>query len=268
MTIPPPWGRYAELRPDELSVIRKTIPLVYLPWGALEWHGPHLPLGSDGIVADALAERLARRNGGVLLPTTWWPAVTLPHRESLAVPSEIVYGLWVSIFDSLAAAGWKLVVVISGPFTQGHELTLIAAAEQAIARLGLLVLALPTLGLVDEAMLDHAGLWESSLMLALRPDLVRLSALGSQPLHPSQSGVIGRDPRDTASASIGMSTLNLAVERISVAISELLSTGNAAPLAALYAERRERYQAYIGRYGADPQDALSAWWAELIQEQG
>src|SRR5437763_1208058 len=83
----PPWGRYAELRPEQLEAIMAVAPVAYVPWGALEWHGPHLPLGLDGFTAEGVAERDVQRTGGVLLPTTWWPITALPHRYSLSIGS-------------------------------------------------------------------------------------------------------------------------------------------------------------------------------------
>lgn len=263
---PPTWGRYTELRPDELERIRAAAPAAYLPWGGLDWHGPHLPLGLGGLVAESVAERAVRRTGGVLLPVTSWPAASLPHRASLGLGGATLRAMLDDIFASLARGGWRVAVLVNGHHSPAHDLITMDAAVAAIARHGLLVLALPPLALVDEEMLDHGGLWESSLLLATRPDLVDLPALGAGPLQPATSGVIGRDPRDTASASLGLSALSLAHERIVVAVADLLARGEAAPLNALYARRRERYQAFIGRYGSDPDLATQAWWSDLSSE--
>lgn len=261
----PPWGRYTDLRPDELSAIRAAVPVVYLPWGALEWHGPHLPFGLEGIVAEAVSERVARRVGGVLLPTTWWSVTTLPHPDALPVHSEIMRRMWDTIFGRLAQASWRVVVVITGHYTPGHELVLMEAAEQALRRFNLLALALPPLALVDEEMLDYAGLWETSLLMALRPELVDLDALGTQSLSPQESAVIGRDPRGLASASMGTTTMELAVERIAHAVEQLLDEGNPASLQALYEQRRMRYQSYLERYGQKSLEAAArAWWIDLV----
>lgn len=264
----PHWGRYTDLRPTALAAIRAAKPIAYLPWGALEWHGPHLPLGLDGMLAETVAERSARRTGGVLLPTTWWPITALPHNDSLSVRSTVVRALWDEIFGELARAGWRVVVVISGHYAQGHELVLMDAAEAAMNRHELLVLALPPLALVDEEMLDHAALWETSQMLAVRPDLVDLDALGNEPLTPARTAVLGRDPRGTASASLGEKSLNLAIERIVKAVEQLLDEGSSAPLHALYAQRRDRYRSYIERYyQGTPEEAIQHWWAELNRER-
>ncbi len=266
----PGWGRYSELRPIALAAIRERHPIAYLPWGSLEWHGPHLPLGLDGIIAETVAERVARRTGGVLLPTTWWPITALPHRDSLSVSSPLIRGLWDEIFAGLAAADWKVVVTISGHYAQGHEVVLMDAAEEAMRKQGLLVLALPPMALVDEEMLDHAALWEASQLLSIRPDLVDLDALGSGPLRPATSSVLGRDPRDAASASIGQRAIGLAVERIVTAVTELVRDRRPAPLHALYARRRARYRAHFERYvnGNSIEQGGISWWEEQTKGDG
>lgn len=263
----PLWGRYAELRPDEIERVRAEAPIAYLPWGGLDWHGPHLPLGVDGFVAEAVAERAARRTGGVLLPIASWSAASLPHPASVGIRGATLRAVLDDIFAGLARAGWRVAVLVSGHYGPAHDLVAMDAAEAAIARHGLLVLAVPPLALVDEEMLDHGGLWESSLLLAVRPDQARVAELGEGPLSPTRSGVIGRDPRGTASASIGTRALGLAVERIAGAVSQLLADGSPAPLRALYERRRERYQALAERFRDDPDGATAAWWDALTREE-
>ena len=60
--------RFELLRPSQLIAERQRCPLVFLPLGPLEWHGPHLPVGTDPIVAHQVSLRLAREVGGVALP--------------------------------------------------------------------------------------------------------------------------------------------------------------------------------------------------------
>jgi len=76
------------MRPEELDLALSGNPLVICPWGALEWHGAHLPLGLDGLVAEAFSERLAESTGGILLPCTWLPMTTLPHAFSISLPNR------------------------------------------------------------------------------------------------------------------------------------------------------------------------------------
>lgn len=266
-TASPAWGRYAELHPNEIAAILESAPVAYLPWGALEWHGPHLPFGVDGFTAEAICERVARRVGGVLLPTTWWPITTLPHRFSLSIPSDVVQALWDAIFAELARVGFRLVVVLTGHYAQGHELVLMDAAEQAMARHGLLVLAIPPLALVDENMLDHAAQWETALMLALQPRLVALDALPEGEPRTSATAVLGRDPRG-ATVTQGNSALTLATERLAVAIAALTRAGGRNSLRELYARRRQRYQNYVDSYFRGSwEEAIIQWWEEKITTQ-
>lgn len=259
------WGRYAELRPEQLEAIVAQTPVAYVPWGALEWHGPHLPFGLDGMTAEGVAERVVERTGGVLLPTTWWPITALPHRFSLSIKSEIVQALWDGILAELARAGFRLVVLLSGHYAQGHELVLMDAAEHAIAAHGMLVLAVPPMALVDEEMLDHAAHWETALLMALRPRLVALDTLGEPPLHPATSAVLGADPR-RATAGQGESALRLATERLAAAVERLLNQGGPDVLRELYARRRAAYQQYVDRYFRGSwEEAIAAWWGEKSQ---
>ena len=59
---------YEELTPSAFLQRIKQAPIAYLPLGTLEWHGPHLPLGSDGLQSRGLFAQLAQEAGGIVLP--------------------------------------------------------------------------------------------------------------------------------------------------------------------------------------------------------
>src|SRR3972149_6065830 len=59
---------YEDLTPSEFSARLEVCPVASLPLGTLEWHGLHLPLGSDGIQSQEFFERLAAEAGGIVLP--------------------------------------------------------------------------------------------------------------------------------------------------------------------------------------------------------
>src|SRR5690625_2427183 len=59
---------YSELIPDEFRKRIHDAPIAYLPLGTLEWHGEHMPLGSDGIQSQDFFEKLAKEVGGIVLP--------------------------------------------------------------------------------------------------------------------------------------------------------------------------------------------------------
>ena len=59
---------YVELTPREFRKKLSEAPVAYLPLGTLEWHGEHLPLGSDGIQPYHFFQEVAAEAGGIVLP--------------------------------------------------------------------------------------------------------------------------------------------------------------------------------------------------------
>lgn len=259
-----PIHRYTDLRPHELSKRLARYPVAIAPWGALEWHGPHLPFGLDGLVAEAFSEQLAATTGAVLLPTTYLPITALPHPQSIPFRAEVVRGTWEDLLFGLGAAGFQLVCLISGHYAQGHEIVLAEVAEWVTREHGARVLAGTPLALLDDpTLLDHAGLWETAQLLAIRPDLVDLEALPSGSNSPaSKVAILGQDPR-SATEDKGQAVIDRAIEAWSGWIERLLSEDDPQPLYDLYSERRASYQSYVEQYyDGSWEEALQAWWAE------
>ena len=256
--------RYTEMRPAALSERLATKPIAIVPWGALEWHGAHLPFGLDGLVAEAFSERLADSSGAVLLPTFYLPITSLPHSHSLSLPSETVREVWASLFDELARAGFELICLVSGHYAQGHEWVLTEVAETFTRSESSWVLAGTPLSLLEEPeLLDHAGRYETSQLLALRPDLVELDALEPDDLpDPHRSAVLGGDPRE-ATAVEGEELIALGVQAWTDWIDRLVASDDPAPLFDLYERRRRSYQSYVDRYYEGSWEAaIQDWWEQ------
>ena len=262
----PAWGLYTELHPDTMEQIIAQHPVAIVPWGALEWHGSHLPLGMDGIAAQYVADQLVRCTGGVLLPMMWWPMTTLPHRFSLQIATSTMHVLIDDMLASLAKAGFRYVVLLSGHYAQGHEIELMNIARMAPERHGITVLTMPPGAVIDEDYLDHAGRWETAQTLALRPDLVRLDTLGPAPLHPREWAVLGADPRQ-ASAAEGQQLLDAAVAGLASWVARMQLPDGVAQLTALYERRTANYQSYVDQYlRTSWEQALADWWQQRTQE--
>lgn len=262
---------YAELTPEQLQAQLADVPVAYVPWGALEWHSVHLPLGLDGIVAEAIAVRAVARTHGVLLPTLYLPLTTLPHRFSISFRATTVRAVLDDLFAELARIGVRVVVLLSGHYAQSHELVLIEAAEQALTQHNLRVLATPPLALLGEKYLDHAGRWETAQLLATRPDLVDLRAL-TQALqlypagHVADLGILGELPL-SATAGGGEVAIEQALEVIAEWVQLLLTRADPAPLLEFYARRRATYQPFVERYFHGSYDeAADAWWQDRIRK--
>jgi creatinine amidohydrolase len=253
--------RYAELLPDELARIWQERPVAYCAWGALEWHGPHLPLGLDGLVAERFAERLADRAGGVLLPGVWLPITTLPHDFSLSINAEVVSDIWRELLSELHRAGARLVCLITGHYAQGHEIELYRASIAAMhAHPDLLALsATPLEVLGDDALLDHAGRWETAQLMAVRPDLVRLEKFPGM-LGAKQVAVLGDDPRQASRADGEAITLR-ALDAWAEWIERLLRERDRQSLFEFYERRLAAYADYTRRYYSGSwEEAIRKWW--------
>lgn len=256
--------RYAELSPQELDSAWSERPLATIAWGALEWHGPHLPLGLDGIVAEHFAERLADRAGGVLLPACWMPITTLPHPASLQIRTEAFRMVIDDLLEGLYAAGARVVCVVTGHYAQGHEIEMYEAALRAMERYsGYRVLAATPLEVLgDDSLLDHAARWETAQLQAIRPDLVHLDTLPEE-LNPRRCAVLGESPR-SASVEAGSSVLERALHTWAEWVSELLSTPDTGFLREFYQRRKQDYARYVRTYYTGSwEQALHDWWLTL-----
>jgi creatinine amidohydrolase len=201
----------------EIEAARGVIAL--LPVGALEQHGAHLPLDTDTVLATGVARRIAAEIGGWLLPAIGygeaWSAEGWPGTISLS--AETLQRSIEDIARGLRRIGVAGLVTINGHF--GNRAPIAAAAYPLPA------LHLDYPGLEDAAAefcaskpagpsFYHADEVETSMMLALAPDAVRLDrAVSEYPVFPSDfgtrpmqlrefnsSGVFG-DPRPATAAT-------------------------------------------------------------------
>ena len=60
------------MRPEQLQAAARAFPVVYVPFGLIEWHGRHLPLGNDAIKSHAFLVKTALQAGGVVYPPVYF----------------------------------------------------------------------------------------------------------------------------------------------------------------------------------------------------
>lgn len=188
-----PWGH---LTWPEFEERRAHTPVAILPVGAIEQHGPHLPLETDNILAQAFAGRLAARLKCFVLPVLPYGQVwSLRHFPgSLTVSSETMTHFVAELVESLGHQGVKLVVVVSGHL--GNLAPLKEAARLVLLRGGPTMLYMNYPGLsracdgVLEAPASHPGIVhadeiETSLLLAVAPERVAMDrAVAEYPKYP------------------------------------------------------------------------------------
>jgi creatinine amidohydrolase len=216
---------------DVAEFIRAGDGLVILPFGALEQHGPHLPLSTDTLTAVHVATSLAERLDAVLLPALDYGATwnNAGYPGTVTLQPETVTAIAVDVAAALVTAGARALVIVNGDWGNREPL----AVASASAELPTLVLNYPgmddAIAAVREsrpafAGLNHAEEVETSIVLALAPSLVRKDRyvaeypafpddFGLRPmqLHPfSPSGIFG-DPA-TASAAKGEKILAATID--------------------------------------------------------
>jgi creatinine amidohydrolase len=225
-----PKVQYTNLRPHEFRARLAEHPIAYLPLGTLEWHGEHLPLGSDALISEALMVECATQLGGIVMPAihlgpdrdTLLPDgqhlqgmetadSTTPHRQLDGSCYWVSPGFFMTLVDAILAqlkrAGFKAV------FADGHgpsRRSWVENLAERETRFGLRLFGVtPEIAQQWQSQMDHAARNETSLVMAAQPDLVDLSQLPTDRAVWPQ-GVGGQDPRD-ATAEHGQACLHASV---------------------------------------------------------
>jgi creatinine amidohydrolase len=178
--------RYAEMTWEEARACGEPA-VAILPLGAVEAHGPHLPLSTDALIAEAMAESAAallERNGTtvLILPTLSYTTApfAIEFPGTLSVRPEIVTELVFDLGVALRSGGVTRLAIANAHLDPAH-LDSIHRAVERLRTEGLRI-AFPdltrkpwALRLTEEFRSGacHAGRFESSIVLATRPDLVR-----------------------------------------------------------------------------------------------
>jgi creatinine amidohydrolase len=175
-------ARIADLDSRTLERAMARRPIVILPVGALEAHGPHLPLSSDTIQAEVTALEAAERWQGLVAPAIAYGTCTGGRRfpGTVSVPMAELERTAHTVLSELARMGARRILVLSGHAERGHMAALREAADAAQTETrGLKVVVLSDYDFVyelrgTEAPKDdgHGGLLETSRLLALAPGLV------------------------------------------------------------------------------------------------
>ncbi len=178
---------------------------VVVPFGAVEQHGPHLPLDTDAVLADRLGPLLAERLDALCAPTVRIGCSQhhLAFAGTLSLRPQTLQMIVHDLVDSLVRHGFRRVVLLA---THGGNEPPLQEAGAASARNGVSVVV-PRLRAAVDALLavarargvrpgeagGHAGELETSLMLALAPHLVSRAAM----TEPGYTG-----PLDDAAAAL------------------------------------------------------------------
>jgi creatinine amidohydrolase len=180
--------RLAEMSWCEAEVARDAGALVLLPIGSTEAHGPHLPLATDVILSESLAGRAAEALAGRGRSSVIAPSLTYAVTEyaaafagTISISAATATALVADVCLGLQHQGFPKVCLINSHLEPAHVETLRRACALVEERGGRRV-AFPdqlekrwgrTLGDEYRRGECHAGSYETSLVMAARPELVQ-----------------------------------------------------------------------------------------------
>lgn len=177
-------------------------PIVLVPIGSTEQHGPHLPLATDTIIAEELAGRAVHHTDGLMIGPTIAITASGEHAAfpgTLSIGAEVMTAV---IVEMVRSADWAAGVVLVNGHGGNHEA--ITAAVTTLTAEGRQVLAWwPSWPQrLDGGPADlHAGRIETSMMLAIDPGLVRLELATAGP-HASIDELRARGVRAVSSSGV------------------------------------------------------------------
>lgn len=178
---------------------------VLLPVGALEQHGPHLPMNCDTLIPTAVCEQVAQRTGALLAPPLEYGYKSQPKSGggnhfpgTTSLDGQTLVFMTRDIIKEFARHGVREMAVVVGHTenlmftTEACDLALRDLSAQGIHDMRILHMGYWEFS-TEETLkkvfpdgfpswnLEHAGVMETSIMLHLHPELVRFDKV---PLHP------------------------------------------------------------------------------------
>src|SRR5215470_18710325 len=174
---------FEELTQPEIAAQLRKNPLVILPAGSVEQHGPHLPAGTDIYAANVIAHAVAERMDALVLPggPLGVTALHMPFESTVTLSPETYMRVVIETCASAAQHGAEDILIL-----HWHELhipPLGVAAETLHREHGMTVLTVQACFVAEELFgkecngLTHGGEIEALAVLAYRPELVHLDRI-------------------------------------------------------------------------------------------
>ncbi len=200
------WGQYEKLRPIQIETICANNPIAYLPWGAIEYHGNHNPIGLDGIKAHGLCIDLAKNLGGIVLSPVYqaanlissYPGADFP-KHSIEFSEKLIRLTCEEYLEQLAKQDFKIVVVLTGHAGEPHLDILRDTCETFNKKYpDMYFWYLAEFDVLSDDLLiaNHSAIGETSLQLFYDENLVDLDSLPKdREITLELDAVSGEDPR-------------------------------------------------------------------------
>jgi creatinine amidohydrolase len=180
---------FAELTQPEIAAQLEKNPLVILPCGSVEQHGPHLPTATDTLAANIIAHAVAERMDGLVLPATPFGVTPMhmPYEGTITLTPDTYMRVQIETCASMAKHGARQLMLVN--WHEGNIPSLAIAAEVLHRDHGMSVLTVQACYVAEELFgatcggLTHGGEIEALAVLAHSPHLVHLDRVDNSSDH-------------------------------------------------------------------------------------
>ncbi|MDW0153158.1 MAG: creatininase family protein [Nitrososphaeraceae archaeon] len=146
---------------------------IIIPLGSMEQHGPHLPISTDTIIAEYLANQLTKKISSYALPGIPY-GVSFEHRPffNISISNDVLSELLSQVCISLGENGFNQIIILNG---HRGNMGVLQYIPQIVERNNpkMNVFGINYWHLIEREF-DHGGFVETSLMLAIEPKLVQM----------------------------------------------------------------------------------------------
>jgi len=168
---------------------------VIIPIGSIEAHGPHLPLATDLYTIYELCKLAVKEIDALLAPPIYYGVCRSTHGlpGTISIKGETLKHLILDILSELYQFGFKKFIILTGHAGGTHFCYLVDASEEFVrSRPETKAFVANICDLLKDAFSElnipssdsHAGDWETSLILYLKPDLVKEGGFEDYPKFP------------------------------------------------------------------------------------
>jgi creatinine amidohydrolase len=156
------------------SEIKSKKRRVIIPLGSIEQHGPHLPVTTDILIAEYIANQISKKIPAFVIPGIPY-GVSYEHESffNISISSDLLSELLTQVCISLAENGFRSIIILNG---HHGNMGVVQYVPQKVASKNpkLNVFSINYWNLIEREF-DHAGFVETSLMLSINPKLVQMN---------------------------------------------------------------------------------------------
>jgi creatinine amidohydrolase len=177
--------------PEFVTAVKQSNGVCIIPMGVIEKHGPHLPLGTDVLTSRDIARRAAEKEYCIVFPYHFFGQIFEAKQQpgTLAYSNELLFKFLEETCEEISRNGIKKIILVNGHGGNGNFLQYFCQMQLATPKDYAVFLFQPSVDAETRTKIasmrkttvgGHADEMETSSVLSIRPDLVKLNTATSQ----------------------------------------------------------------------------------------